>query len=114
MVSRCVVIAGLLAILNCIEIALAQAQSPAARSITIGEKVFVGAVLPDTRIRFIVGEGQLRFTSTDVQFAKAEAFFTGGSPTLATRRVNLGTLCRLRSGSAAHPHRFPLGLAQPG
>ena len=95
MASRCVVIAGaLLATLNCSETGLAQVQSPAgaAASITTEEKLLIErAVLSDPRIRAIVGEGQPRITSTDVQFdkAEAEAFLTGRSATLPTRRVTV-------------------------
>ena len=95
MASRCVVIAGaLLATLNCSETGLAQVQSPAgaAASITTEEKLLIErAVLSDPRIRAIVGEGQSRITSTDVQFdkAEAEAFLTGRSTTLPTRRVTV-------------------------
>ena len=95
MASRCVVIAGaLLATLNCSEPGLAQVQSPAgaAASITTEEKLLIErAVLSDPRIRAIVGEGQPRITSTDVQFdkAEAEAFLTGRSTTLPTRRVTV-------------------------
>jgi hypothetical protein len=95
MASRCVVIAGaLLATLNCSEPGLAQVQSPAgaAASITTEEKLLIErAVLSDPRIRAIVGEGRPRITSTDVQFdkAEAEAFLTGRSTTLPTRRVTV-------------------------
>ena len=95
MASRCVVIAGaLLATLNCTETGLTQIQSPAgaAASITTEEKLLIErAVLSDPRIRAIVGEGRPRITSTDVQFdkAEAEAFLTGRSTTLPTRRVTV-------------------------
>jgi hypothetical protein len=94
MASRCVVIAGaLLATLNCSETGLAQVQSPTGpASITTEEKLLIErAVLSDTRIRAIVGEGQPRITGTDVQFdkAEAEAFLTGRSTTLPTRRVTV-------------------------
>jgi hypothetical protein len=80
--------------LNCSDTGLAQVQSPAgaAASITTEEKLLIErAVLSDPRIRAIVGQGQPRITSTDVQFdkAEAEAFLTGRSTTLPTRRVTV-------------------------
>jgi hypothetical protein len=95
MASRCVVIAGaLLAILTCSETGLAEVQRAAgpAGSITTEEKLLIERmVLADPRIRAIVGEGQPRITSTDVQVdkAEAEAFLTGRSTTLPTRRMTV-------------------------
>jgi hypothetical protein len=95
MASHWVVITGaLLATLSCSESGLAQVQSSkeAATSLTTEEKDRVErAVLSDPRIRAIVGEGQPRIATTDVQFdkAEAEAFLTGRSTAPPTRRVTI-------------------------
>jgi hypothetical protein len=72
----------------------AQVQSPAGTTgtITAEERLAVErSVQSDPRIRAIVGEGQPRITTTDVQFDKdeAEAFLMGTSTTPPTRRVTV-------------------------
>src|SRR5262245_55023958 len=95
MASRCVgVAAALLATMNVSETGRAQVEHapwPVA-SITTEEKLLIErTVLFDPRTRAIVGEGQPRITSTDVHVdkAEAEAFLTGKSATLPTRRVTV-------------------------
>jgi hypothetical protein len=96
MASRCIVVAGaVLATLNCSQTGLAQVQSPAgaiAAPITTEERLLIErAILSDQRVRAIVGEGQPRITTTDVQFDKTEveAFLAGRSTTPPTRRVTV-------------------------
>jgi len=103
MATRSVVICSvLLATLSFAYSASAQVQPPAgttpgrpveaAAPISTEERLAIErTILSDARIRAIVGEGQPRITTSDVEFdkAEAEAFLAGRSTTLPTRRVTI-------------------------
>lgn len=102
MVTRCIVIcSAFLTTLGCADTGLAQVQPPTgatpgglvdAAPITTEERLAIErTILSDPRIRAIVGEGQPRIATTDVEFdkAEAEAFLAGTSPTRPTRRVTI-------------------------
>jgi hypothetical protein len=103
MVPRCIVICSVfLATLSFARLGLAQVQPPsganpgspveAAAPISSEERLALErTILSDPRIRAIVGEGQPRIATTDVEFdkAEAEAFLAGRSTTLPPRRVTM-------------------------
>jgi hypothetical protein len=96
-VRSLIVCFSLVAGLYCTVAGLAQSQpsasaAGAAAPMTVEEKVAVEkAVLSDQRIRVIVGSGQTRVITADVEVdkAEAEAFLAGTSEKPPTRRVTI-------------------------